>query len=92
MPPLTTRYRFYVSCDDDCTVDLGNSPNNDTDLTRILNIYHSTSRRNYWKTTDGLSRISEWVNLTADEAYFLEVKHFQWTNNNDHVTVGVEIE
>jgi len=35
IPPATTRYRFYISCDDMCHLNLGSTPNSIDDVTEI---------------------------------------------------------
>ena len=92
VPPVSGRYRFYISCDDDCRLIFGNTPNNSTDVSQIHDIYSSTIFREYWRTTDGNERQSEWLTLTKDEPYYIELRHFEWNGGNDHVSVAVEIE
>jgi len=35
IPPATTRYRFYIACDDMCHLNLGSTPNSIDDVTEI---------------------------------------------------------
>jgi len=49
IPPLTTRYRFYVACDDHCDLTMGLDPTNPSNQTRLLTMYGAAGRkRNFW--------------------------------------------
>jgi len=62
--PATTRYRFHQSCDDQCDLRLGNTPDQETDVTELLNIDHwSEFRRVSYIAHGNMDRISEWVSL-----------------------------
>jgi hypothetical protein len=74
VPPATTRYRFYVQCDDDCAVKLGTTPGSVDDPTTILDVHSHTDKRWAW-AEDGVSRVSEWYELTEGEHYYLEGEH-----------------
>ena len=34
--PATTNYRFYIACDDYCDINLGNTPMDNVDTTKIV--------------------------------------------------------
>ena len=87
--PATGRYRFYMSCDDTCSLSLGNEAMNPLSLAVILQLDRYSGYRNYF-TVSG-SRISSWITLTKDNYYPIEAKHVQITGA-DHFTVSVEIE
>jgi hypothetical protein len=38
IPPATTSYRFYISCDDFCILKLGTTSNQASNLTTLLNV------------------------------------------------------
>ena len=52
IPPATTSYRFYMSCDDLCLLKLGSTSNQETNLTTLLNVQSYGEYRYYWKTND----------------------------------------
>lgn len=88
--PATARYRFYVSCDDECQVFFSDVAGGDLSVKK--KIYQSpgyTSYRNYI-TLDG-RRMTDWLDLTAGELYLLEVRMVQY-QGGDHLSVALEIE
>lgn len=92
--PATTKYRFYMACDDNCLLRLGKTPglgpegyNNTED---IISIYSWTDRRHYFKQ-DGIKRHSEWIALEEGQHYYIESHHVEG-GGGDHVSVAVEIE
>ena len=51
VPPLTTRYRFYAACDDQCDLTMGLDPANPSNQTRLLTISsHAGMKRNFWSS------------------------------------------
>ena len=89
--PATTNYRFYMSCDDRCTLKFNNATDNSTDPATIiadLSMAWHTKRQYY---APGKNQKSEWHSLTAGEAYYIEGLHYDY-NGNNHFSVGVEIE
>ena len=101
--PATTNYRFYMSCDDSCRLNLGNTPNNAEDTTEI-NYNGEVSKiipkpdfndvRNFWDVLEYESNpttISDWIALEKGEHYFIEGHHLEW-RYADHFSVAVEIE
>jgi hypothetical protein len=91
MPPITANYRFYMSCDDHCILDLAHLPNNVTNSTRLLEITKWTHLRDYFTPPFNSAGISQWVPLTAGEPYYIEAKYKE-NGGGDHFTVAVEIE
>lgn len=91
VPPITTRYRFYMTCDDQCRFDLDIAKNGT--LTNMLETRGWISYRDYWdfQYVSNRETISEWVTLTAGEKYEMETKQSESTGN-DHFTLGVEVE
>ena len=60
--PASANYRFYMSCDDSCSLDLSNVTMDPTKKRNLLTLSSYTAYRGYL-TLDG-SRNTEWVNLT----------------------------
>lgn len=51
IPPLSTRYRFYMACDDICDLSMGFDPSNPSNITNLLTSYVNAGRvRNFWST------------------------------------------
>ena len=90
VPPATTRYRFYMSCDDHCRLYLGNTPNS-TVASKILDLNTAINFRDYWRANDGKRRISDWISLTEGEHYFIQTSVAEG-GGGDHFSVAVEIE
>jgi len=74
LAPATTRYRFYSVCDDHCWVKLGLTPGSTADPTTLVDAERATDKRWSW-AEDGTSRVSDWVELTEGEQYYLEGEH-----------------
>jgi len=96
VPPATTRYRFYMSCDDQCWIKLGSTPGSDSDATEITYQDRASGFRSYYTDTDLAAnprnkRISDWVSLQAGQAYYLETLGRDG-DGGDHFSVGLEIE
>jgi hypothetical protein len=91
VPPVTTRYRFYMACDDQCRFDLDMS-NNGT-LVKMLETRSWTSYRDYWdfQYVSNRQTISDWVSLTAGQKYEIQTKQSEGSGT-DHFTLGVEVE
>jgi len=92
--PASTRYRFSMSCDDDCLLIMGKTPDvgpevfNNTE--EIISVKTSSSYRQY-KKVDGVNRVSEWRTLEEGKNYYIESHHVE-SRGGDHFTVAVEIE
>lgn len=87
--PETTDYRFYMSCDDRCTFNLGKNdpdvkPTQDK-MVKILESGYHVGRRLYWhKTyrTEGSTYPdtqvhSAWVSLVKGKKYFFQHQHVE---------------
>jgi len=71
-PPADARYRFHNTCDDQCDLWLGNTPDSETDISELLNVDHwSEFRRVSYSTYGNADRISDWVTLTGGQKYFI---------------------
>jgi hypothetical protein len=86
--PATAKYRFYVSCDDDCTVRLS-TVNMDPSAATL--IYTSDGHISFRSYLAGGRKITNWIDLNDGGYYYIEVRHIQLTGG-DHVSVAVEIE
>lgn len=89
--PATTRYRFYLACDDHCFVDLDLTPGSSSNLTSILSVDNWTNFRFFWDTRDGRTRISEWYELEEGQHYYIDTGVAEG-GGGDHLSVAVEIE
>ena len=77
VPPATTRYRFYIACDDYCNIELGDTPNQVENTTEINYNYRATNFRDWWESSNRNSdhiRISDWIELEEGEPYYIEGK------------------
>jgi hypothetical protein len=64
--PATANHRFHMSCDDMCDLWLGDTPDQTTAVTEILNdINYSEYRRASYSTAYDDVRVSAWVSMTA---------------------------
>lgn len=71
---------------------IGNTPDQETDITEILNIDHWSEWRRISYTTFGdATRISEWISLEAGRKYYMEAAHLN-IGGGSHFSTGVEIE
>lgn len=91
--PATTRYRFYLACDDHCNINLGNEPMNSTSTTKINWNTAWTDHRNFWedRNQEQKNRTSEWISLEAGEHYFIQGWHYEGSGG-DYFSAAVEIE
>lgn len=89
--PATTNYRFYMSCDDRCTLKFNNVSDTSENPATIIDDLSAawTPRRHYY--WPGKKQISDWHALTEGQAYYIEGLHYDY-NGNNHFSVGVEIE
>ena len=72
VPPLTTRYKFYIACDDNCDFTIGLDPTNPSTQTKLLNVNGYTGKnRNFWSPYQNQTRITDWISLTANQSYFI---------------------
>jgi hypothetical protein len=63
--PATTNYRFYIACDDYCSIDIGDTPNQVENVTRVVENLENMNYRDWWETRGGdkYKRISDWISL-----------------------------
>jgi len=93
VPPATTRYRFYMACDDFCKLSLASTPDNSSlDALEVLLDEDKWSARDmkYWKN-DSETRVSAWKSLKKGEHYHIAATHGQY-GGGEHMAVAVEIE
>jgi len=92
IPPATTRYRFYQTCDDHCSIELSNVTEDSTqNVTEILYTNTWVEYRDWYSLVRNEPHISEWISLTEGLPYYIEGKHYEG-GGGDHYTVAVEIE
>ena len=91
IPPTTSRYRFYQTCDDHCSLKLGvTEPGSTSNLSTLLDVTAASGHR-FYRGPDGQQRISDWVELTEGQYYYIE-GDMKEAAGGDHFTVSVEIE
>jgi hypothetical protein len=79
-----------MACDDLCRLYFDETPGSTTNETKIIDTSYGGFRR-FHTASDNRNRISEWVNLTEGEHYYIRALHGEGTGS-DYLTVGVEIE
>jgi hypothetical protein len=91
IPPATSNYRFYMGCDDRCTLKFNNVSDTSSNTATIIDDLSDawSPRRNYYRPNR--NQKSEWHSLTAGQHYYIEGLHYDY-NGNNHFSVGVEIE
>jgi len=98
--PETGNFKFYISCDDYCRLNMDSSspwnkaaPQEPTLIEIARKDGASTGFRNYFMTPnpEGNQYISEWIALTKGEFYKIEAKHLEYGGSDD-LTVSVEFE
>jgi hypothetical protein len=95
VPPKTARYRFYMVCNDYCLMEFATCPKSHTPTDRILDLRGWTdysgffSQQHHWNK--GKKKISDWLELTEGEEYFMQVNYMEY-NWHDHMRTAVEIE
>jgi hypothetical protein len=58
IPPATTAYRFYVTCDDNCELYLGETAGDAENKTKMSTDIGYSSYRDWWETRTNQPRIS----------------------------------
>jgi len=66
VPPVTARYRFYMTCDDKCRMRIAPCPNTDSPTVELLRHDYASSFRDYWgervfRNSGSRKTWSEWV-------------------------------
>jgi hypothetical protein len=87
--PETSAYRFHLTCDDNCEVFMGLNTSDPLNATRLARRSSYTNTRQSLRLM-GSDVISGWVNLTKDQAYFIEGRHYD-QGGGDNFAVGLEI-
>lgn len=65
--PADAKYKFYLSCDDICKLNMGNVSGDPTMTNLVLSVTSYTSYRSYYA--------SDWLTLTKGSYYFMEALH-----------------
>jgi len=84
----TGKYRFWTSSDDNNQLFISTDTSKEN-LVRLINFSSWTSYRDF-VTLSSISR-SEWIDLTKDTLYYLELYHSQ-AGGAEHYMLGVEID
>jgi hypothetical protein len=87
--PATAGYRFYASCDDWCQLSFSSVDKNPAANTTIYTSDGVAGFRGYFTVNGG--KRTQWLNLTKDNYYYIELKHIQYFGA-DHASVSVEID
>lgn len=91
IPPETTAYRFYFACDDYCRLEMNNETSgNSTYAPVLIDNLRYTNYRDWWETSGSYKKISQWMNLTKDEPYYMKAHHLDGSGS-DHFAAAVEI-
>lgn len=64
IPPASTRYRFYQSCDDACDFKMSQTNMDIANVADVLNSDGSTGYRKYFSQENERTRISDWIQLS----------------------------
>ena len=73
IPPATTRYRFYQTCDDNCRIFMSNVSGDATqNVTEIMETTTYVDYRDWHSLKHSEPHISEWVSLTEGLPYYIE--------------------
>ena len=93
--PEDTKYKFYMTCDDNCELHFSNVADS-TDVANVKKIIsqnYFTPYRNYFdnQTRTGFNMESDWITLQKGKKYYIDARHSE-SIGSDHLTVGVEIE
>ena len=95
VPPADGRYRFYMTCDDKCKIEMASCPNTITPLTTLLDHDYYNNYRDYFAARNyevgGRKTWSEWIELKKGEHYYLVGSHAEGYGG-DSFSVAVEIE
>lgn len=90
--PATTRYRFYIACNDYCNINLGNTSGVVEEPIKLVETRYYTDYRDFWETRNSeYQKISDWVTLNEGEHYFLDSYHLEG-GGTDYFSTAVEIE
>lgn len=93
--PATGKFRFYITCDDYCQLDL-DSTNPYDEATpptyKRVKIAYNSGAIDFrdWRRTNSQHR-SDWISLVKGKSYSMLGKHVEYTGD-DHFTVSVEYE
>jgi hypothetical protein len=92
--PATKRYRFYMTCDDDCSLKMDLTAGSTATKQELVKVIYASGFRDFWRTSDYTEsnfRVSEWVDLVEGESYYIETSVAEGAGG-DHLSTAVEIE
>ena len=85
--PATAEYRFHMTCDDNCKVEMGLNTSDSLVTTKIMERTYNSGKRLHFRPG---ATVSQWYNFTKGEKYYIYGKHYEH-NGADSFQVGVEI-
>ena len=95
VPPKTTRYRFYMICDDYCLLKMGECPNSFSPLSTMVNHRGHSAQNSFFsnevRRNPATKKVSDWIELTEGEKYYMQA-HYAEYGGGDHMKTAVEIE
>lgn len=95
-PPKTTKYRFYMTCDDQCMLKIAQCPGSISPTTTLLDLNKWTKYNSFWSnenrysTSSKPTKVSNWVELEEGKNYYMYAKYREG-GGGDHMRTGVEI-
>jgi len=93
--PATGKYRFYITCDDNCELQFDAANPYDTTTpptyvyTKVAYRSGAVAFRDIHRT--GSKTVSDWIDLVKDKRYSMQGKHIEGSGD-DHMTVSVEFQ
>jgi hypothetical protein len=95
VPPKTTRYRFYMVCNDYCLMKMSTCPDSYSPLKTILDNRGWSPQNSFFNNEERRGtphkKYSDWMELTEGQKYFMQVNYKDWWGDG-HMKTGVEIE
>jgi len=82
-----------MACDQQCRMWIAECPNTITPKTELLRLNSWTQTNAFFSSSysNANRKISDWIQLTKGEPYYLEASYVEY-NGGDHMNTGVEFE
>lgn len=87
--PATAHYKFMMSCDDHCMLEVHHKHMTKLDEPVKLHSNIAVTYREFFRN-DGVQRETDFLNMTEGEYYYIKGTLAEW-GWGDHMTVGVQI-
>jgi hypothetical protein len=75
VPPKTTRYRFWMVCNDHCLMKFSTCPKSTSPLKTIISLLHWSPQNSFFNNEERKGtpnkKYSDWIELTEGEEYFI---------------------